>query len=61
MPIMLKGEWDAAKKFADKQTSWPVGAKCPSCHKGTLERGVKKHGVAQVYCRNCGFMTDRKE
>jgi Zn ribbon nucleic-acid-binding protein len=57
---MLKGEWESAKEFVDKQTSWPVGAKCPNCRKGKLERGPKKHDVVQVYCSICGFMTDRK-
>lgn len=60
-PIMLKDEWGDAKEFVDKQTSWPVGSKCPSCRTGILLRGIKKHDIVQVYCPKCGFMTDRKE
>ena len=58
---MLKGEWEGARHFVNSQISWPVGAKCPECHRGSLRRGIKKHDVVQVYCEKCGFSTDRKK
>jgi len=59
MPIVIKGEWNMPEESA-KPESFSVDAKCPNCHRGTLQRGTKKNDVVQVYCPDCGFTANKK-